>query len=137
MGGKASRDKGARWERKVAEILTAAGFPSSRNARNGISTDDIAHTVPGVHIEAKHCERLEMPKWRRQAERDADGREVAIIYKQNRVDPRVDISLDHYLELLKIAKKPLAQGGTIRPGVAEEVCIGCGSCIYCENGYVQ
>lgn len=97
--GRASRQKGARFERQLAKILTAAGFPSTRNARNGISTDDIAHSVPGVHIEAKHCEKLEIPKWWRQAESDCDGREIVIAFKQNRVEPKVVITLAHYLEL--------------------------------------
>lgn len=103
--GKASREKGSRFERKVAEILTAAGFPATRNARNGISTDDIAHSIEGVHLEAKHCERLELPKWWRQAERDAEGRKIAIVFKQNNVEPRVAITFEYYLELLNRFRK--------------------------------
>lgn len=100
MGGKSSRDKGARFERALAKILTAAGFTASRNARNGISTDDIAHSIPGVHVEAKHCERLEIPKWWDQCVRDASGREPVLVFKQNRQGERVVITLDYFLRLL-------------------------------------
>lgn len=100
VGGRASREKGARWERELAKILTAAGFPSTRNARNGISTDDIAHGIEGLHIEAKNCERLEIPKWWRQAEGDAEGREIVLAIKQSRKEPIVVIRLDYLLKLL-------------------------------------
>lgn len=106
MSGRRSRDRGARWERELAKILTAAGFPSSRNARNGLSTDDVAHTIPNVHLEAKNAERLEIPKWWEQAVRDAKGRHPVIVFKQNRTEPRVVITLDHYLELQKAAQRP-------------------------------
>lgn len=99
MGGKASREKGARFERDLAKILTRAGFPSSRNARNGISTDDIAHSLPGVHLEAKHCERLEIPKWWAQCVRDAEDRAPVLVFKQNRAGERVITTLEHYLDL--------------------------------------
>lgn len=99
MTGKFSRNKGARWERDLAKILTAAKFPSTRNARNGISTDDIAHTIPDVHIEAKNCARLEIPKWWEQAEKDSDGRKIVLAIKRARKPAIVILELDYYLEL--------------------------------------
>lgn len=101
MSGKFSRDKGSRFERDLAKILTAGGFPASRNARNGLSTDDIAHQIPGLHIEAKHCEKIMIPKWWEQAVKDAEGRRPAIVFKQNHKSPRVVIELDYFLELLR------------------------------------
>lgn len=51
---KMSRDKGARGEREAAKYLTKLGFDCQRNARNGISTDDLhCPGLPNVHIEVK------------------------------------------------------------------------------------
>lgn len=58
--GAASRAKGATAEREVAAILTAAGFPCERNARNGLSAEDVAHAIPGVYLEVKRKERLDL-----------------------------------------------------------------------------
>lgn len=99
MGGRASREKGARFERELAKILTAAGFPASRNARNGISTDDIAHQIDGLHIEAKNCARMEIPKWWKQAESDAGDRDILLAVNRSRQEPLAVMTLKHYLEL--------------------------------------
>ena len=49
-----SRAKGARIERAAAKYLTSLGFPAERNARNGISTDDlVVPSLQNVHIEVK------------------------------------------------------------------------------------
>ena len=49
-----SRAKGARVEREAAAFLTSIGFPAERNARNGLSADDIVcPSLPGVHFEVK------------------------------------------------------------------------------------
>lgn len=61
------RNKGAAGEREVAAILTAAGFPASRNARNGLSAEDVAHAIPGVYLEVKRRETAEIWKWVAQA----------------------------------------------------------------------
>lgn len=97
--GRASRAKGARFERELAKTLTKSGFPATRNARNGISTDDISHSIEGLHIEAKSCEKLAIPAWWKQAERDADGRDILLAIKQNRKEPIVVCTLEHYLHL--------------------------------------
>lgn len=67
MSGAMSRRKGARAEVEVAAILTEAGFPCSRNARNGLSVEDLAHAVPGVLFEVKRVERLNVGEAMRRA----------------------------------------------------------------------
>ncbi len=64
----ADRRKGAVGERELAAILTRAGFPASRNARNGVSAEDIAHAIPGVWLEAKRQETARIWPWLAQAE---------------------------------------------------------------------
>lgn len=98
---KASRDKGARGERELARILTEAGFASTRNARNGLSTDDIAHCLPDTHVECKWSETLCIPAWWTQTMRDASGRVPVIAFRQSHQPWRVVTLLDHYLDLRK------------------------------------
>lgn len=105
--GKASRDKGAAAEREVARILTHAGFPATRNARNGISAEDVAHAIPGYWIEVKRKERLDLWMCLAQADDGADGAtgleviEPALIFRRNRSPWYVAIPLDNWLDLLK------------------------------------
>jgi len=56
--GRRSRNKGANGEREVAKILNQYGFNGERNARNGLSKEDVAHTINGVHIEVKRSEKI-------------------------------------------------------------------------------
>lgn len=48
-----SRQKGSRVEREAAKYLTALGFPSSRNARNGLSKPDLETPFVRLHLEVK------------------------------------------------------------------------------------
>ena len=82
--GRASREKGAEAEREVARILTANGYVVSRNARNGLSTDDLAHTIPGVHLEIKRRERLNVSEAMGQAARDAGSRCPVVVHRRSR-----------------------------------------------------
>lgn len=81
--------KGKRFERAVAKTL-AALFPHvAKNARRGRqysgspdSPDVVA--MPGVHVEAKHVERLNIWDALAQAERDAGDQIPIVIFKRNR-----------------------------------------------------
>lgn len=48
-----SRQKGSRVEREAAKYLTRLGFPSSRNARNGLSKPDLETPFVRLHLEVK------------------------------------------------------------------------------------
>lgn len=99
MSGRKSRSKGAKGENDVAKILKGYGFEASRN-RIGVTAQDILHDVPGVHIEVKRAERLELPAWLRQAERDApDGHAPAVVFRKNSEPWRIVVPLNHYLDL--------------------------------------
>jgi hypothetical protein len=52
--GKASRDKGAAWEREVAKMLRAAGVPARRGLGQARSASEVADVqVEGFWVEAK------------------------------------------------------------------------------------
>lgn len=56
--GKASRDKGARFERSLASRFREYGYDARRTARYCGKSGDAADVqgLPGIHVEAKHVE---------------------------------------------------------------------------------
>lgn len=78
------RRKGADAEREVAQLLTAAGFPCVRTGRNGVTADDLQHSLAGVHLEVKRRERLNVSEAMEQAIRDAGVRSPVVIHRRSR-----------------------------------------------------
>lgn len=79
---KAEREKGKRGEREAAKLLRDMGFAEARRTaqfcgKTGDASDVVG--IPGYHVEVKRCERLELPKWIRQAERDAAAKGPGVI----------------------------------------------------------
>ena len=71
-----SKDKGARFERKLASIFRSYGFKDCRrSAQYCGNTGDAADVVnlPLIHVEAKHCEAMRLYDWMAQAKRDAEA----------------------------------------------------------------
>ena len=55
-----SRRKGVRFERELASVLRAEGYDTRRTAQYCGNTGDASDVIglPGIHIEAKHCEQM-------------------------------------------------------------------------------
>ena len=71
--GRASRAKGGVGEREIAQLLRSYGWPKAERSSNGraqIARGDFLNG-PGIHLEAKRCEKAEVWKWWAQAEADA------------------------------------------------------------------
>lgn len=103
--GRASRTKGAVGERELARTIRAHGFACERTGRNGITSEDVTHDIPGVHLEAKRRETLAIPAWIRQAETDAPaGRVPVVAFRQSRQPWRVVVSLEEFLRLKQIER---------------------------------
>jgi Holliday junction resolvase len=68
-----SRAKGARGERELAHFLRSRGFEARRGQQNkgGSDSPDVCHDIPGVHIECKRTETLNLYEAMAQAIRDA------------------------------------------------------------------
>jgi len=110
MAGKMSRSKGALGERGLANYLTERGFPSKRNARNGIAGrdggQDVAHSLGPYWIEVKRQEKLAIPAWVRQAEEDCPPGDVPlVVFRQSRQPWRVVIQLDDLLTIITNKEK--------------------------------
>lgn len=104
--GAPSRRKGASGERELARIIRTHGFACERTGRNGITSEDVTHDIPGVHLEAKRRETLAIPQWLRQAEGDArPGLVPVVAFRQSRQPWRVVVPLDEFLRLKQIERK--------------------------------
>ena len=77
-----SRDKGARFERKLASIFRSYGFKDCRrSAQYCGNTGDASDVVglPGIHQEVKRVERLNIEEAMSQAVRDSQGSKIPVV----------------------------------------------------------
>lgn len=102
-----SKQKGARFERNLARILRLHGYDTRRTAQYCGKTEDAADVVglPGLHIEAKHQERMCLYDWMAQAKSDAlangGGALPAVFHKKNNAAILVTMELEDFLELYR------------------------------------
>ncbi|MCI8473768.1 MAG: hypothetical protein HFF07_00330 [Oscillospiraceae bacterium] len=72
MSGRSSQRKGADGERELARILTEYGYDMRRGGSLSFGEEPDLVGLPGVHIEVKRVERLNVPEAMGQAVRDSD-----------------------------------------------------------------
>lgn len=104
--GRASKQKGARFELEVAHYLKAHGYPSShRTAQHCGKTGDAGDVegVTGLHIECKRVEKLNLYAAYHQAVRDStangNGNIPVVIHRKNREETLVTLSLDNFIQI--------------------------------------
>ena len=102
-----SRQKGARFERLLASRFREYGYEARRTAQYCGNTGDASDVVglPGIHVEAKHCEKMELYKWMSQAVRDAEagGNKSlpAVFHKKNNADILVTMRIEDWFNLYR------------------------------------
>ena len=86
-----SREKGAAAERELANILKKHGYTARRGQQySGANGDADVVGIPGVHIECKRVERLNIHDAMQQSVRDArDGEVPVVIHWKKRIFPTV------------------------------------------------
>lgn len=96
-----SRQKGARGERELAGILREYGFDSHRCQKySGVSGDADVVGLPGIHVEVKRVERLNISEAIKQSQRDARPGELpAVFHRKNREEWLVTMPLGVWMEL--------------------------------------
>lgn len=105
--GKASRDKGKRFERALASRFREYGYDARRTAQYCGSSGDAADVcgLPGLHVEAKHVEAMRLYEWMAQAVRDAEaggkGNLPAVFHKKNNADILVTLRLDDFMTIYR------------------------------------
>ena len=110
--GKASKAKGVRFELEIAHFLQNHGYPDAhRTAQHCGKTGDAGDVegVPGLHVECKHVEKLNLYNAYHQAVRDnsakGNGDIPVVIHKKNRETTLVSLSLDDFMEIFSIYSK--------------------------------
>lgn len=111
MGGRRSQAKGRKAERELCEIFNQHGLDTKLGKPQSYGEEPDLFNLPGFHLEAKRCERLCIPAWIEQSERDAarfkDG-VPTVIFRQNRQPWRVVLPLDAFIDLYRRAhQKPV------------------------------
>lgn len=103
--GKAEREKGKRGERELASVLRDAGYSESKRSvqycgMGGESADVLG--LPGVHIECKRTERLELWKSIDQAISDCkQGNIPVVMHRPSRRPWIVIIRLDDFIPMYR------------------------------------
>lgn len=103
-----SKQKGARFERELARLFREYGYADARRtAQYCGNTGDASDVVglPGLHIEAKHQERMYLYDWMAQAKNDAlkngKGLIPAVFHKKNHAAVLVTLELDDFMTLYR------------------------------------
>ena len=98
-----SRQKGARFERTLAAALRDYGYECRRGQQYcGANGDADVIGLPGIHIEAKHQERMSLYEWMEQAKRDARQDELpAVFHKKNNAEILVSMELADWIKLYR------------------------------------
>jgi Holliday junction resolvase len=98
------RNKGARGELEVVELLKAAGWPQAHRQFGSGSAGgaDVANGPEGVVLEVKrHRGRLDLPKAIRQVEAAAGDQALPVVAHRRDGEPwRATLPLEDLLELL-------------------------------------
>lgn len=101
-----SKQKGARFERQLAIVFREYGFSEARRTaqycgKSGDAADVMG--LPGIHVEAKHQERMSLYDWMDQAKRDAagTGNLPAVFHKKNNAEILVTVQLDTFMTLYR------------------------------------
>ena len=104
MGGITAQRKGKRGEEELTAILQEYGFPARRGAPLNFGTEPDISGLPGVHIEVKRTERLNLSAALEQSKRDAqrfkDGLPV-VMHRANRQKWRVTMELEDFISLYR------------------------------------
>ena len=102
---KMQRDKGRRFEQKLARIFRDNGYSARRTSQYCGNTGDASDVVglPGIHIEAKHQEKMYLYPWMEQAARDAgtSGLFPTVFHKKNNARILVTMYLEDWLQIYR------------------------------------
>lgn len=98
-----SRDKGARGERELSSKLKEYGYQTRRGQQfSGANGDADVVGLPGIHIECKRVERLNLYDAMAQAKNDARDRETpTVFHRKDRCEWLVTMRLDDWMQMYK------------------------------------
>ena len=96
-----SRQKGARYERELAAAFRDQGFDARRGQQYcGANGDADVVGLPGIHVEAKRVEKLNLYDAMAQARRDARSGEIpAVFHRKSNCGTLVTLEIDGFFEV--------------------------------------
>ena len=96
-----SRRKGADGERELSRILRSYGYSCRRGQQYcGSNGDADVVGIPGIHIECKRVESLNIDKAMEQSVKDARSGEIpAVFHRKNGKKWKVTLNLDDFMSL--------------------------------------
>lgn len=100
-----SRQKGAAGERELAKVLRDYGYECRRGQQYcGSNGDADVVGLPGLHIECKRVEKLNIQNALCQAQNDAKPGEIpAVFHRKNRDPWKVTVDLEDFMKLYEAA----------------------------------
>jgi Holliday junction resolvase len=100
-----SCEKGKRFERQLAGVLKEYGYDARRTAQHCGKSGDAADVIglDGIHIEAKHQERIQIYDWMAQAIRDSKGtgNKPTVFFRKNHCETLVCMRLEDFIEMYR------------------------------------
>lgn len=96
-----SRQKGAAGERELANKLKEYGYETRRGQQySGANGDADVVGLPGIHIECKRNERLNVYDAMSQAKSDAqEGESPVVMWRKNHCEWLVTMTLEDWMKL--------------------------------------
>lgn len=98
-----SREKGKRGELELARVLRSLGYDCRRGQQySGANGDADVVGLPGIHIECKRVERLNLTDAVHQALRDARAGELPAVFHRRNDEPwLVTMPLEDWIEIYR------------------------------------
>lgn len=98
-----SKSKGKRGELELCRKLREYGYSCSRSVQYcGANGDADVVGLPGIHIECKRVERLNLAEAMHQAERDARPGELPAVFHRRNGEPwLVTMPLEKWIEIYR------------------------------------
>lgn len=97
-----SRAKGAKGERELARKLKEYGFDTRRGQQySGIEGEDVVG-LPGIHIECKRVEKLNIYDAVDQAKRDSHDELPAVFHRKNNREWIVTMPMDAWVTMYRL-----------------------------------
>lgn len=102
-----SRDKGKRGELDAAKLLKKHGYDARRGQQfSGANGDADVVGLPGIHIEVKRVEKLNIDNALDQAIRDKRAAEIPIVlHRKNRSVWKVTMRFEDWIAMYKAWEK--------------------------------
>lgn len=100
--GRASREKGKRGERELAALLRSRGYDEAKRGQQYCGSNGAADVtgLPGIHIESKRVERLDLYGAMEQSQTDAKPDEIPVVmHRRDRKPWLVTMTFEDFLTL--------------------------------------